>query len=524
MNTQAYRNTALAIVTAVIVGGLSLGIMFAHADVAPIIITTIRNVNSAPITSAAIGASVRSAVTVASSTNPTPTGTVDFNLYSNTSCTGTPTTQTGVVLVDGSATSSATTVGAAGLSYKIHYNGEATNVAANGVCAPLTATASAVAIATTLSTTTSVLPGSFVSDSAILSNATANAGGTVTYSAYTNNLCNAGAQSAGAFTVTNGIVPNSSSLQFNSVGTYYWQAVYSGDANNSAATSTCGSEILTVAAPVVVPNTVTIATSLSTTTALVGNPVHDSAILSGKTANAGGTVAYSVYSNNACSAGRQGAGQKTVTNGVVPDSDTLVLTAGTYYWQAVYSGDANNTIATSTCGAEIVTITAAPVPPVQDNAISGQVYGDVNKNAAKDAGETGLSGWTINLYASANFANGAYDPIFKTAVTDASGNYSFTGLANGTYSVEQVVMSDWNQTTDDFASVAVSGGVAKTGLDFGDASSTKARGHGHFNFHHDWKKFLKNFKNDHDNGIHRGHGKSESDDGDNDNENDDDDD
>ena len=35
---------------------------------------------------------------------------------------------------------------------------------------------------------------------------------------------------------TAGAVPNSATVTFNTAGTYYWQAVYSGDANNNGAT------------------------------------------------------------------------------------------------------------------------------------------------------------------------------------------------------------------------------------------------------------------------------------------------
>jgi hypothetical protein len=85
----------------------------------------------------------------------------------------------------------------------------------------------------------------------------------------------------------------------------------------------------------------------------VGATVHDSATLSGATADAGGTVTYTVYTDSACSQGAQSAGTKTVTNGVVPDSDAITFnTAGDFYWQAVYSGDVNNDGASSTCTEE----------------------------------------------------------------------------------------------------------------------------------------------------------------------------
>jgi len=45
-----------------------------------------------------------------------------------------------------------------------------------------------------------------------------------------------------------------------------------------------------------------------------------------------------------------GVGTATTVNGVA------VATPGTYYWVAVYSGDAFNAGFTTTCGSEVVTI------------------------------------------------------------------------------------------------------------------------------------------------------------------------
>ena len=50
--------------------------------------------------------------------------------------------------------------------------------------------------------------------------------------------------------------------------------------------------------------------------------MHDSATLTGATSDAGGTVTYSVYDNVGCTGSPvANEGTKTVTNGVVPDSD-----------------------------------------------------------------------------------------------------------------------------------------------------------------------------------------------------------
>jgi hypothetical protein len=53
-------------------------------------------------------------------------------------------------------------------------------------------------------------------------------------------------------------------------------------------------------------------------------------------------------------------GTKTVTNGVVPNSDPVTLTTtGTFYWLASYSGDAKNAASDSGCGSETETVVEA---------------------------------------------------------------------------------------------------------------------------------------------------------------------
>lgn len=229
-------------------------------------------------------------------------------------------------------------------------------------------------IATTLSSTT-INTGGSASDSAKLSNATFDAGGKVTYSVYTDSACTQGQQSAGTVTVTSGVVPDSNAITFNTAGTYYWQAAYTGDAHNDTATSACTSEIL------VVKTNPSIATTLSTSVPIaIGASASDSATLSNTTSDASGTVVYSVYTDSACTQGKQSAGTVTVANGAVPDSNAVTFnSAGTYYWQAVYSGDAKNNGATSVCGTEVLTVnknapginTAQTLLPNDSATISG---------------------------------------------------------------------------------------------------------------------------------------------------------
>jgi hypothetical protein len=207
---------------------------------------------------------------------------------------------------------------------------------------------------TTLTTelsASSIRPGGSAYDEATLNGQTRMAGGTVTYTVYTNSSCTAGARSAGTVTVTNGRVPESNTLTFNTLGTYYWQAVYSGDAANSGSSSKCGSEQLTVAKA-----SPRISTSFNLNVINGHATAYDRATLSGATATAGGTVTYTVYTNSSCTAGARSAGTVTVTNGNVPQSNTLSFTSGTYYWIAAYSGDANNNAVSSACGSEVMTL------------------------------------------------------------------------------------------------------------------------------------------------------------------------
>ena len=113
-----------------------------------------------------------------------------------------------------------------------------------------------------------------------------------------------------------------------------------------------------------------IATSLSggsqsgkSITVPAGTAVSDTATLTGTNiSTAGGTVGYTQYTNSTCTDGATSAGTKTVTNGVVPASDALTPTAGTYYWQASYSGDASNNAVISGCD-EVLTVTPVAVAP-----------------------------------------------------------------------------------------------------------------------------------------------------------------
>jgi hypothetical protein len=269
-----------------------------------------------------------------------------------------------------------------------------------------------------ISTTLSANPvpvGSTVHDSATLTGATADAGGTVKYTFYTNDTCTLGAQDAGTVTVTNGVVPDSNPITFNAAGDFFWQAVYTPDANNNPATSACTSEHL-----VVTKTNPTIATTLSASSINIGGTVHDSATLSGATANAGGTVTYTVYTNDTCTANPQSAGTVTVVGGVVPDSNPITFNAaGDFFWQAVYSGDDNNNGATSACTSEhLVVGKNQPTVSTAQNLLPNDLFT--------------LSGATLNATGTITFSLFAPSDAtcagapFYTEIVPVNGNATYT--------------------------------------------------------------------------------------------------
>jgi hypothetical protein len=220
-------------------------------------------------------------------------------------------------------------------------------------------------------TSITVPPGTAVTDSATVSNGTSdqNETGTVTYNVYSDSACTDEVSDGTPETITTaGTLPPSQPVTFSSPGSYYWQAVYSGDSLNNGSVSSCGSEIETVS-----PTSTTLSTNLtgggqsgSDITVPPGTPVTDSAIVSGaNAAGATGTVTYDVYSDPACSVlVSAGTAEAITIPGTLPGSASVTLTTvGPYYWQVSYSGDSANGPSVSSCGSEVESVTSTTSTP-----------------------------------------------------------------------------------------------------------------------------------------------------------------
>jgi hypothetical protein len=201
--------------------------------------------------------------------------------------------------------------------------------------------------------------------------------GTVTFRLFTSNACTTQVGATSTKSLASGSA-TSDPFTPTSPGTYYWTAVYGGDANNNPATSACNAPNESV--------TITKASPIISTQAspgnLLGAPVRDVATLAGGLSPTG-TVTFRLFSDNSCAT--QVFTSTNPLSGASATSDWFTpATSGTYWWMAAYSGDANNNGATSACQAANEAVVIAPfVAPAPTRTISGDLVGPVTVNAGE---------------------------------------------------------------------------------------------------------------------------------------------
>ena len=276
-------------------------------------------------------------MTLSATVSPsTATGTVTFKDGTTTIGTGT--------LVSGIATFSTGTLSVAAHSLTAVYAGDTNDAASTSIA--VTQTVNQALTTTTL--TGSPNPSTFgqsVTLSATVSPSTAT--GTVTFKD--------GATSIGTGTLASGIATLSTSTL--SVAAHSLTAVYAGDTNDAASTSTAVTQTVTQAI------TTTTLTSLPNPSTF-GQSVTLSATVSPSTAT--GTVTFKD--------GATTIGTGTLISGIATFS-TGTLSVAAHSLTAVYSGDANDAAATSVAMTQTVnqaitttTLTVRPTRPPSDKA------------------------------------------------------------------------------------------------------------------------------------------------------------
>ncbi|MGH2549445.1 MAG: hypothetical protein ACRDHN_08645, partial [Thermomicrobiales bacterium] len=233
---------------------------------------------------------------------------------------------------------------------------------------------------------------------------------------------------------------------FVEVGTYNWQATYSGNALYPPVVSECGSETVIVdqAQPEIV-------TTLSRTTISTTESVSDSAVLTGASANAGGTVTYRIYNVLDCKSDPLWElGPYDVVDGVVPDSAPQQFdVAGTYYWMAFYSGDANNAAAQGDCADETMFVEAPSLvitkfpdaPAVNAGETIGFTITLTNQGLGTAFGATVIDplttiGWELDGRSSDSSCTLSPDAIVNCGPVDLHSGESLTAYVTATPALE----------------------------------------------------------------------------------------
>ena len=242
-------------------------------------------------------------------------------------------------------------------------------------------------------------------------------------------------------------------------GTYQWVASYSGDGNNKPVSSDTGDEPVTVA-----PASPMIVTVANPTAGLVGAMrLQDSATLSGGYQPAG-EIIFTLYASDHITAVYSeqvdANGNTTVgtTNGWVPTA------AGTYYWTASYSGDANNIGGTSGASDEPVTVsngTSSITTVIVDTSgvpvTSAHALGASRSTAlSQDKRDRAV----INKNAGATVLDTATVGTLSGITPTGTVTYSFTGT-NGTSLAGLTAPAGWTVSADKLTwteTVTMSGG------------------------------------------------------------------
>jgi hypothetical protein len=169
---------------------------------------------------------------------PTPTGTIDFDFFTEGTCDGTPTTEAGVALSGGVAESTATAPLLPGsYSYLAHYGGDANYAPDDGVCEPFsvdlfasTVTTQVHDVAHTDVTNGSVPANSVIHDEATVTGSGPTPTGTIDFDFFTDGTCSGTPTTESGVTLTGGVAESSATAAL-SAGSYSYLAHYSGDAN-----------------------------------------------------------------------------------------------------------------------------------------------------------------------------------------------------------------------------------------------------------------------------------------------------
>ena len=401
--------------------------------------------NNPTITTAAnqtgvvVGGTISDSATLAGATSGAG-GNIVFRAYgpSDPTCDDSPAFTSGAVAVNGNGTYgpvSFATSAVGTFKWIASYSGDADNNPVAGKCGDDGETDTTIKDSPTISTDASanITIGGSVSDTATLAGGF-NPTGTITFRLFGPN--DATCTNPSVFTTTKAVNGNgaytSAAFTPTLVGTYRWVASYDGDANNNGVSGVCNDTDESV---VVSPATPGIATSAAESV-VVGNAIHDTAVLSGAVGPTG-TITFNLYATADCSGQALFSDTRTVNgNGSYGPVTFTPGAIGTYHWIASYGGDGNNAPIAGACGdaGENDTVIKAS-PAIATTANESVVVGNaINDTATLTGGVSPTGTITFNLYATADCSGQALHT--ETVTVNGNGSYpatAYTPANVGTY-------------------------------------------------------------------------------------------
>jgi Bacterial Ig-like domain (group 3) len=302
------------------------------------------------------GGTVDLSATLTAGASGLPGKTIDFTLDGNSVGSAVTTADGTAMLQD---------VGLTGIGAGIHAGGVVASFAGDADDEPSSGsnTLTVIAVPTVSSTVDSAatgrawagteVTGAAARDTATVTGDGGPPTGTVTYTRYDNATCSSPSAGTATVTLSGGSVPASAVTAALGAGSYSYQVTYSGDANYTARTTAC--EPFTVAKAI--PEVVSVVDDASTgaawlNTQQAGASAQDTSSIGGVSGfTPAGSVTYALYGDESCT----GAALMTLRVAINPDgtvprsTPTAALAAGSYGYQAAYSGDGNYSAATANC-------------------------------------------------------------------------------------------------------------------------------------------------------------------------------
>jgi hypothetical protein len=275
---------------------------------------------------------------------------ISFEVFATEDCSGaalTPAPASAVVAGDDEYASGEFSPPSAGTyHWSAHYSGDSENPPADSACSAisivskaspgLTGTASAGVVGTAIHDEVNIDGGFSLS-------------GEVTFSVYAPGSGCSTALETTAVPIQGGHATSPDFLP-QQAGVFRWKVTYPGDANNEAASSTCGDTSQASNVSKAVPTLSGTATSAVT----VGQMITDSATLAGGF-GANGELVFRAYGPNDQTCAGAVRHQELVVisgDGFYPATGFAPAEPGLYNWTVEYPGDADNEVVAPVCGAE----------------------------------------------------------------------------------------------------------------------------------------------------------------------------